>query len=141
MSKAQTLVVMRHALRQDEVDPGFVSSSTAWWDPPLAEQGLQQVEALAYKSMEPVWKAPMELNLIHRRLRHQSRGCVSYGCKLLLPRLSGDVWKRHLRSKWQSWAIIQACTLIPKYARQVKACSCFYLRAGQGCSTHTTCRC
>ena len=50
------MVVMRHALRQDEVDPDFVSSSTAWWDPPLAEQGFQQVEALEKKLVGPSQK-------------------------------------------------------------------------------------
>ncbi|KAL0034447.1 hypothetical protein WJX79_002512 [Trebouxia sp. C0005] len=33
---------MRHALRLDEVDHDFVSSSKAWWDPPLAQKGFDQ---------------------------------------------------------------------------------------------------
>ncbi|KAL0053573.1 hypothetical protein WJX82_007749 [Trebouxia sp. C0006] len=33
---------MRHALRLDEVDHDFVSSSKAWWDPPLAQKGFGQ---------------------------------------------------------------------------------------------------
>ncbi|KAL0029958.1 hypothetical protein WJX77_009700 [Trebouxia sp. C0004] len=36
------MVVMRHALRLDEVDDDFVSSSKAWWDPPLAPKGFDQ---------------------------------------------------------------------------------------------------
>lgn len=41
--KDQNMLVMRHALRLDEVDSDFVASSTAWWDPPLAEKGFDQV--------------------------------------------------------------------------------------------------
>lgn len=37
------MLVMRHALRLDEVDSDFVASSTAWWDPPLADKGFDQV--------------------------------------------------------------------------------------------------
>ncbi|DBB12889.1 TPA: hypothetical protein ACH3X3_005649 [Trebouxia sp. C0006] len=42
MPASQTMVVMRHALRLDEVDHDFVSSSKAWWDPPLAQKGFGQ---------------------------------------------------------------------------------------------------
>ncbi|KAA6423094.1 MAG: hypothetical protein FRX49_07081 [Trebouxia sp. A1-2] len=43
MPASQTMVVMRHALRLDEVDHDFVSSSKAWWDPPLAQKGFDQM--------------------------------------------------------------------------------------------------
>ena len=39
----QSMVVLRHALRLDEIDENFVHSSDAWWDPPLAPAGVQQV--------------------------------------------------------------------------------------------------
>ena len=41
--KTQKMVVMRHALRQDELDPSFVTNSSTWWDPPLAPAGFKQV--------------------------------------------------------------------------------------------------
>ena len=41
--KTQTMIVMRHALRLDEVDASFVTSSSTWWDPPLAKAGFEQV--------------------------------------------------------------------------------------------------
>ena len=43
MPGTQTMVVLRHALRLDEVDAEFETSSKAWWDPPLAQKGFEQV--------------------------------------------------------------------------------------------------
>lgn len=40
------MVVLRHALRLDEVDHEFVTSSEACWDPPLAPAGFEQVPSL-----------------------------------------------------------------------------------------------
>lgn len=46
-SKTQCMVVLRHALRLDEVDHKFVTSSEACWDPPLAPAGFEQVQCLS----------------------------------------------------------------------------------------------
>lgn len=41
----QVLLVMRHGLRQDEVDPSWVQSAERPWDPPLAEEGRKDVSS------------------------------------------------------------------------------------------------
>lgn len=46
MPTVQTLVVMRHAKRLDEVDSNFASTSSSWWDPPLTPQGYQEVSSV-----------------------------------------------------------------------------------------------
>ncbi|KAL3137967.1 hypothetical protein ABBQ38_005212 [Trebouxia sp. C0009 RCD-2024] len=45
--KRQCMVVLRHALRLDEVDLAFVGSSKAPWDPPLAPAGFEQARAVS----------------------------------------------------------------------------------------------
>lgn len=42
----QVLIVMRHGLRQDEVDPSWGRSAERPWDPPLAEEGRKDVSAV-----------------------------------------------------------------------------------------------
>lgn len=44
--KEQVLLVMRHGLRQDEVDPTFVSKANRPWDPPLASRGRNQAASI-----------------------------------------------------------------------------------------------
>ena len=51
MLAMQTLVVMRHAKRLDEVDPTFASTSESWWDPPLTPEGHQQVGRSHFESI------------------------------------------------------------------------------------------
>ena len=46
-SNTQCMVVLRHALRLDEVDHDFLTSSKACWDPPLAPAGFEQVQCLS----------------------------------------------------------------------------------------------
>ena len=41
--KKQFLVVMRHGLRQDEVQSDWSSTSSRPWDPPLSSDGLEMV--------------------------------------------------------------------------------------------------
>ena len=41
--KRQYLMVLRHGLREDEVDGHWVDIADRPWDPPLAEQGLEDV--------------------------------------------------------------------------------------------------
>ena len=41
--RQQHLLVMRHGLRQDEVDPNFTRRSSRPWDPPLSTRGRNQV--------------------------------------------------------------------------------------------------
>ena len=41
--KRQYVIVLRHGLRQDEFDGLWVQTAERPWDPPLAEQGLDDV--------------------------------------------------------------------------------------------------
>lgn len=44
--RQQHLLVMRHGLRQDEVDPNFTRRSSRPWDPPLASRGRNQAASV-----------------------------------------------------------------------------------------------
>lgn len=52
-SNTQCMVVLRHALRLDEVNHDFVTSSKACWDPPLATAGFEQVQCLSVANKLP----------------------------------------------------------------------------------------
>eukprot|EP00210_Caulerpa_lentillifera_P008513 g8120.t1 len=45
-NKEQVLLVMRHGLRQDEVDSSFILKSNRPWDPPLASRGRNQAASI-----------------------------------------------------------------------------------------------
>ena len=71
--KRQCMVVLRHALRLDEVDPDFAGSSKAPWDPPLAPAGFEQVQNLSAAGDEPAAALSMLCNTFSCRLG-KSRG-------------------------------------------------------------------